>query len=183
MGWNDVGPCAGSKGGDFLTLAQNRYSCRSFSAQPVEPEKLACILEAGRLAPTACNKQPVRVWALQSPEALARMEKVRGLFGAPLVLMVGYRPADAWVRRFDGKNGAEVDAAIVTTHLMLSASDLGLGSVWVGSFDPAALRKAFPETDGHEILALLPIGYPAPGAAPGPLHAERVSPEAFAVIL
>lgn len=66
---------------DFNTVLQRRYSCRKFLAQAVEPEKIDRILEAGRIAPTALNKQPLH-------------------------LVVGCHPADVWVRRYDGKNGA-----------------------------------------------------------------------------
>ena len=75
----------------FMDLAKNRYSCRAFTAQAVEPEKLAQVLEAGRLSPTAINAQPVTVKVIKSPEAL---EKIRGItrmaYNAPVVLMVCY---------------------------------------------------------------------------------------------
>ena len=115
---------------DFNTVIQNRYSCRAFSAQEVEPEKVERILEAGRIAPTAVNKQPVHVWAVTRPETLEAVKGVtRSNYGAPLILVVGCRPADAWVRRYDGKNGAEVDAAIVATYLMLAAENAGLATL------------------------------------------------------
>ena len=125
---------------DFNTLIQNRYSCRAFSASPVEQEKVDRILEAGRIAPTAVNKQPVHVWAVTAPDTLEAIKGVtRSSYGAPLLLIVGCRPADAWVRRYDGKNGAEVDASIGATYLMLAAENEGLATLWVGSFDPAQL--------------------------------------------
>ena len=105
---------------DFTTLIQNRYSCRAFSAKPVEQEKVDRVLEVGRIAPTAVNKQPVHVWAVSSPEALEAIKGVtRSNYGAPLILVVGCRPADAWVRRYDGKNGAEVatSTAPITTNI------------------------------------------------------------------
>lgn len=127
---------------DFNHILQRRYSCRAFSAQGVEPEKVDRILEAGRIAPTAVNKQPVHIWAVSRPAALEGIKGVtRSNYGAPLILVVGSRPADAWVRRYDGKNGAEVDAAIVATHLMLATENEGLATLWVGSFDPALLRE------------------------------------------
>ena len=81
------------------------------------------------------------------------------LEAARLVFMVGAKPEAAWVRKYDGKNGAEVDAAIVGTHIMLEASALGLGNVWVGSFDPAKIKADFPETAGYEVVALFPVGH------------------------
>ena len=93
---------------DFTTLIQNRYSCRAFATMPVEQEKVDRVLEAGRIAPTAVNRQPVHVWAVSDPGVLEAIKGVtRSNYGAPLLLVVGCRPADAWVRRYDNKNGAE----------------------------------------------------------------------------
>ena len=158
----------------FLKLAGARYSCRAFTKQPVSDKELASILEAARLAPTAVNKQPVHIWVFKSKEALARLKDVtRYTFDAPLVILVGCYPEDAWVRSCDGKNGAEVDAAIVGTHIMMEAASLGLGSTWVGSFDPAKLAALFPETADCVPVALFPIGNPA--GEPSERHRQRKS--------
>ena len=92
--------------------------------------------------------------------------------------MVGCNPEEAWVRQCDGKNGGDVDAAIVGTHIMLEATALGLGSVWVGSFDPSKIREVFPETTGYEIVALFPVGTPDEEESPN--HGKRKSLEEFA---
>ena len=162
----------------FQTIARERYSCRSFKDTPLTDTQINHILEAARLAPTAANKQPVHVWVVKSPEAL---EKLKGAtdytYGAPVVFMVGCKPDAAWVRKYDGKNGAEIDAAIVGTHIMLEASALGLGNVWVGSFDPAKIAADFPETAGWEMVCLFPVG--VANANPGPNHEKRQTPEEF----
>ena len=160
---------------EFNTVLQKRYSCRAFSAIAVEQEKVDRILEAGRIAPTAVNKQPVHVWAVSDSDALEAIKGVtRSNYGAPLILVVGCRPGDAWVRRYDGKNGAEVDASIVATYLMLAAENEGLATLWVGSFDPAGLAALLPGTDGYELVAMINVGYPAPTSAPSPQHSHRL---------
>ena len=160
---------------DFTTLIQNRYSCRAFSPKPVEQKKVDRILEAGRIAPTAVNRQPVHVWAVSDPCVLASIRGVtRSNYGAPLILVVGCRPGDAWVRRYDNKNGAEVDASIVATYLMLAAENEGLATLWVGSFDPALLAGILPSTDGYELVAMINVGYAAEGSAPSEKHWSRV---------
>ncbi len=165
---------------EFNTVLQRRYSCRSFLANPVEQEKVDRILEAGRIAPTAVNKQPVHVWAVSCPETLEAIKGVtRSNYGAPLILAVGCRPADAWVRRYDGKNGAEVDASIVATYLMLAAENEGLATLWVGSFDPVLLKGILPGSDGYELVAMINVGYPSEGSAPSAMHESRVAMEAF----
>lgn len=159
---------------EFNDVLKNRYSCRAFSARGVEPEKVDQILEAGRIAPTAVNKQPVHIWAVSRPETLAAIKGVtRSNYGAPLILVVGCRPAEAWVRRYDGKNGAEVDAAIVATHLMLAAENEGLATLWVGSFDPALLRDILPDAEGYDLVAMINVGYPAPESQPSVMHEAR----------
>ena len=165
---------------EFNTVLQRRYSCRAFAAQAVEQEKAARIIEAGRIAPTAVNKQPVHVWAVSDPGTLEAIKGVtRSNYGAPLLLVVGCRPADAWVRRYDGKNGAEVDASIVATYLMLAAENEGLSTLWVGSFDPALLKEILPGNDGYDLVAIINVGYPSPDSTPSALHGSRVSTEEF----
>lgn len=159
---------------DFAALSAARYSLRKFSDRPVEPEKLAEILEAGHNAPTAHNNQPQRIFVLQSPEALAKADACMGShFDPPVILAVAYDPAAAWVRADDGKNHGEIDAAIAATQMMLQAADLGLGTTYVGMFEPEKLHAAFPEMAGLVPIALLPLGYPAEGAHPARLHGDR----------
>ena len=159
---------------DLTTLLHFRYSCRSFSPRPVERETIDHILEAGRIAPTAVNKQPVHVWAITAPDMLEAIKNTtRSNYGAPLLLAVGCRPDEAWVRGYDGKNGAEVDAAIVATYLMLAAENEGLATLWVGSFDPARLKSLLPGVDGYELVAIINVGYPAGDSKPSPMHGVR----------
>ena len=168
---------------DFAKLAAERYSLRKFSDRPVEAEKLSAVLEAGRNAPTAHNLQPQRIFVLQSSEAL---EKVDGCTGAhfhpPVMLLVAVPQLIALPlvvalcnlrREDDGKNHGEIDAAIAVTQMMLQAADLGLGTTYVGMFDPEKLHAAFPELAGLTPIALLPMGYPAEGAHPSRLHTDR----------
>ena len=167
----------------FLDLVRIRFSCREFDDQKVSHSKVAKILEAARLAPTACNLQPLHVWALTSDEALKRIRPIHRLFGAPVGFMVGCKKDEAWVRACDGKNGAETDAAIIGTHIMLATADLDLGCTWIGSFDPAKVAEAFPETEGYEITALFAVGHPADNAGPSERHSLRKSIEEFATEL
>ena len=160
---------------EFKTVIQNRYSCRAFVARSVEQEKVDRILEAGRIAPTALNKQPVHVWAVTNPGTLEAIKGVtRSNYGAPLLLVVGCRPADAWVRRYDGKNGSDVDATIVATYLMLAAENEGLSTLWVGSIDPAFLKGILPGADGYELVAMINVGYPSEESQPSAMHGTRI---------
>ena len=87
-------------------------------------------------------------------------------------MLVCYNKNESWVRRYDGALSAPVDAAIVTTHMMFMAYELGVGTTWVMSFDPVKMREEFNIPDEFIPLALLVMGYPAPDATPLNLHSE-----------
>lgn len=158
----------------FSDLAQKRYSCRQLRDETVPQEEIEKILKAAVAAPTAVNKQPYKIWVLQGKEAVEKVSEATScIFGASLFFVVGADPKKAWVREYDQKNFAEVDAAIVATHLMLEVDDLGLGTTWVGHFDPAALKKAYPAMEDYDLIAIFPVGYPAEEAKPSPRHAQR----------
>lgn len=158
----------------FMRILASRYSCHSFSDSPVSESKLEMVLEAGRLAPSAKNLQPTRIWVVKSEDALARLRAVHPCYGAPIVLIVGCRNEEAWIRESDGVNAAKTDAAIVLTHLMLTATDAGLANMWIWDFNPSKVREALPETREHGVYALLAIGYPADGEGkPTELHFDR----------
>ena len=158
----------------FTELSAARYSLRKFAATPVEQEKLDLILEAGRNAPTAHNNQPQRIFVIRTPEALEKANACTAAhFHPPVILVVAYDPEPAWKREHDGKNHGEIDATIAATQMMLQAADLGLGTTYVGMFEPEKLLAAFPEMAGLVPIAMLPLGYPAENAHPSRLHADR----------
>ena len=150
----------------FIELAESRYSVRKYSERPIEKENLDMILRAGQVAPTACNYQPQLIFVLQSPEAVA---KVRSLtpyaFNAPVILFICANMDESWVGP-DDHYAAPTDAAIVITHMMLEAWDLGIGSCWVRGFDKNVIAKAFDLPDNLEPVAFLPLGYPAENSHP-----------------
>jgi nitroreductase len=158
---------------DFLELVSSRRSIRAYRQDPVEEEKLAAVLEAGLAAPTACDLQPFRVLVVPTGGREAELRKVYGqpwFVAAPLVLAICALPGEAWCRR-DRKNYADVDAAIAMDHMILAATALGLGSCWIGAFDPAAAREVLGLEPGWELLAMTPLGYAAESPAPRPRKA------------
>ena len=159
---------------NFLELAQARYSVRAYDSRAVEDEKLAAIIEAGRVAPTAKNNQPQKVYIAKSERAISAIcENCRYTFGAPVVLVIGYDTEREWKNPLcDGVTSGETDAAIITTHMMLAAADLGLGSCWVGYFNPEDVREALGIPKTVRITAMLPIGYAADDAKPSERHLQ-----------
>lgn len=153
---------------EFQELIRRRYSVRDYLPDAVSEEALARILEAGRLAPTAANRQPFRIVVLATPgrqEALARVYARAWFPRAPLVLCVCGVPEEAWVRR-DGRSHLDVDAAIVMDHLILAATDEGLGTCWVANFDVAAARDVFELRPEELPLLLTALGHAADTPTP-----------------
>ena len=149
----------------FSELVKQRYSVRKYDARPVEAEKLAAILEAGRLAPTAVNYQPQRILVVQG-EDLEKMKSCTPcLYGAPVAMVVCYDKNESWKSR-SGREIGDVDGGIVLTQMMYQAEELGIGSLIVGIYKEALLREQFAIPENLEIVSLLMLGYPAEDSAP-----------------
>ena len=114
---------------DFLSLAKKRYACRKYTAQKVEQAKLDTILEAGRVAPTGANRQPQRLVVVQSKEGMEKLARCTRDFGAPTAIVVCADTSEAWTRKYDDKMIGDIDASIVTDHMMLCAASLGLDTL------------------------------------------------------
>ncbi len=158
----------------FLELAKRRYSVRKYKDIPVEQEKIDRILEAGRVAPTACNNQPEKIYVIKSPEKRRALSMVCPcIFDAPLVFVIAYDiRRSAKGRLYEGYQFGETDAAIVTTHMMLEATELGLGTCWVGWFNNEEVKTVLGLPEHIFVQALLPTGYAADGVKPSHLHEE-----------
>jgi nitroreductase len=161
----------------FLDLARRRYSVRSYRPDPVPDDLLAAVLEAGRLAPTAANRQPIRILVIHTAGREAELRRIYDsdwFVAAPLILCVCAVPGEAWRRTmYDGRSHADVDATIVMDHLVLAAADLGLGTCWIAAFDPAAAREVLGIPPEGEPMLFTPLGFPASDAAPSARHVER----------
>ncbi|SHK13653.1 nitroreductase family protein [Desulforamulus aeronauticus] len=159
---------------DFLELAKQRYSVRKFTHKKVEQEKVDLILEAGRVAPTAVNYQPQRILVLDSEDSLNKMRDCTPYrFHETLAILICYDQTVSWKRKYDGKDSGDIDASIVATHMMLEATNLGLGSTWVGHFDPTAIREKFALPESIVPVAILLLGYPHEEATPHAFHNAR----------
>ena len=158
---------------DFLKLATDRYSVRSFENKHLEKEDIDKILAAAHVAPTGCNNQPHRILVMNTDESVEKLKGcTRSHFNAPCAMLICYNKDESWVRRYDGAMSAPVDAAIVTTHMMLMAHSIGVGSCWVMSFDPLKMREEYNIPENLEPLALLVMGYPTADSKPIVMHSK-----------
>ena len=148
---------------EFLELTRRRYSVRAYKPDEVEDEKLQAVLEAARLAPTAVNYQPFQIIVIHTKgreKELNRIYPAEWFVQSPIVICVCAVADEAWKRR-DGKNFMDIDATIVMDHIILAATDLGLGTCWIGAFYPAAAKEILNLPEGVEPVVFTPLGYPA----------------------
>jgi len=150
-------------------IEKKRYSVRKYLSQKIEEEKLLQILEAGRVAPTGSNFQPQRLVVVQSEEGLRKIAKAANIFNAPMAIIVCCDKNEAWLRPYDKKNTIDIDASIVTDHMMLQATELGIGSLWICYFDPDMIRIEFNLPGNIIPVNILLLGY----ASGIPLSPER----------
>jgi nitroreductase len=154
----------------FIDLAKQRVSVRSYTKAPINREALDEILEAGRLAPTACNNQPFQFIVVQNEDNLSALAKCYPgdwFKEAPCVIAICTLESKAWKRsRYDNRSYADVDAAIAADHMTLAAADLGLGTCWIGAFDPKAVRTILNIPRSAEPLVLLTLGHPNENGRP-----------------
>ena len=158
---------------DFEKLIEERYSVRSFKPEHLPQSVIDKILEAGHKAPTGCNFQPQRILVLNTDDAITKIKNcTKCHFGAPTAMLICHNSEESWKRVYDGALSSPVDAAIVTTYMMLAAQNEGVGSCWVMHFNPAAMRENFNIPENIEPAALLVMGYPLEDAKPIDMHFE-----------
>ena len=146
----------------FLDLAKKRYSVRKYQQKEVEEEKLMRILEAGRIAPSACNYQPWKFVVVREKENLSRMHAVypRDWFSkAPVIIIICGDHNHSWVRG-DGKDHCDIDVAIAVDHMTLAAAEEGLGTCWICAFDSEICNRLLNLEKGMEPVAIISLGYP-----------------------
>lgn len=155
---------------DFLQLAADRYSVRSFGPAPVGQEEIDKIILAGQLAPTAVNSQPQKIFVVRSAEGMEKLRSVSPcMYGASQCFVFCYNDDNVCPRGENGNYG-DIDVTIVLTHMCLEAADLGIGTCIVGYFDPAKLCEEFELPANIHPVLLMPFGYPSETSVPSEKH-------------
>lgn len=144
-----------------LDLMRQRCSVRTFADRSIEKEVLRYVLEAARVAPSACNLQPWRLIVVSSREVIGRIAPDWvASSNAPVLIVCCGDHSLAWRRR-DGKDHCDIDVAIAVDHMTLAAAEVGLGTCWICSFDAFQCAAILDLPSHMEPAVLLPIGYPA----------------------
>ena len=140
---------------NFEDIIRKRTAVRKFSDKKVEEDKINKILEAGRLAPTAKNNQPFKIYVVNSEAGLSKIDKAtRCRYGAKTVLMICGNVEEAYHK--EEYSTYEMDSCIVATHMMLEATNVGVDNIWVESFDEDILREEFNIPSDYIPVCLLP---------------------------
>ena len=153
----------------FKELIKSRYSVRDYHENKVNRTLLKEVTNAGRLAPSAANRQPWKFIAIDDDEMMSKLHAAydRDWFKKVPNLIIIYGNHDtSWKRSLDGKDHCDIDAAIAIDHMTLMAAELGLGTCWICHFNPQVINDIIPCKEGWEPIALLTIGYPIQIKAP-----------------
>ena len=153
---------------EFEEVIRERYSVRRYSEKAIEQEKLDKILEAGRIAPTAANFQPQRIFVIKSEEGLQKIRSICHMtYDAPVVMLVCADMDVSWKIKQDGNfDSAEMDVSIVGTQMMLEAWNLGIGSCWVRAFNSLDIKEMFNLSPNIKPMFILSLGYRAEESEP-----------------
>ena len=156
---------------NFTEIAQNRQSCRSYDeARPVEPEKLDAILEAVRLAPSACNGQPYHLTVCQGEAAKEAAKATMGMgmnkfaAQAPVLIVISEMPyvkSAALGAKLKNNDYRSIDIGIAAAYLTAEAAAQGLGSCILGWLDDEKLRRICGVD--HPVRLVVTLGYPKAG--------------------
>jgi nitroreductase len=143
---------------NVIETIESRRSIRKFKPDPIPSETLRKILEAGRLSPSAGNRQPYKIIVVTDEKIRAEMSKGRYnkfIKDAPVVVVGCDRVGDDWSRRW-----SMVDTTIALEHIVLTAWSLGVGSCWIGDFSKPTLRELLEIPQDYEIIAQIALGFP-----------------------
>lgn len=171
--------------GLMATIAR-RVSCRAYLPDPVPQALLLQILEAARLAPSACNQQPWRFGILRDPGARRRVVeegflpgiKMNWALDAPVHVVIGMETSFITHRLAASVSGVAypwVDIGIAGEHLVLAATELGLGTCWIGWIRPRVLGRIVGWPRSIKPVAVITVGYPSPSPS-APLPETRRKP-------
>jgi nitroreductase len=157
---------------EVMEAIRKRRSIRRYAPDPVPEDKLEVILEAARLAPTACNYQPFKLVIVKDEATRQRLVPACAgqafIAEAPIVIAGCAFEDQAYQRMGGSLSSHAVDLSIVLDHITLAAVDQELGTCWIGAFDEQAVKEIVGVPDDVRVVALTPLGVPAEDPAMPP---------------
>ena len=157
---------------EFEKVIKERHATRKFSQERIEKDKLNKILEAGRIAPTAKNIQPIKIYVIETEEGLKKLDKATPCrYGAKTVLLICGDKESAFQK--ENKSTYEMDSVIVATHMMLEATNLEIQNIWIELFDEKIIQEEFSIPNNLIPICLIPLGYEDQNCPKSPNHDKR----------
>jgi len=153
----------------FDEIVRKRRSIRAYKNTPVERDTLLSVLEAGRLAPSARNRQDWHFTVVLNHELRTRLAQACNgqsmVAQAPAAIVMWCGKEDTMSCK---QSAATVDCSIALSFMILKAEELGLGTCWLGAFNAGAVSKVLDLPAGAVVVAVTPLGYPdeSPAARP-----------------
>ena len=141
---------------------RKRYSCRAYQEKPIEKEKLDELLESARLAPSAKNLQDWRFVVVTDKEIKSQVARATNrpqVFEKAGAIIAACSNSDEVMRC--GQAIGPIDVSIALEHIALQATELGLGTCWIGSFETEKVRSILGIPADINIIELMTVGYPA----------------------
>jgi len=147
---------------DVMTAIQTRRSIRSYQDRPIEEEKLRLVLEAGRLAPSASNRQEWRFVVARDPDTRRKLALAANNqdFVGEAAAVIAACALETKRHMACGEKPYPIDLAIAVDHMTLKATEEGLGTCWIGAFQQERVKGILGIPEEVRVVALLPIGYP-----------------------
>ncbi len=149
----------------LMDLIEKRKSIRSYKPQDVEEEKLNYILQAFRKAPSAKNLQPWKLIIVKDKKKISDLSIACNnqtfLSEAPILIVACAKEDEAYGVMGGYMNSYPVDIALALEHLILAATEKGLGTCWIGAFKEKLVKDLLDVPDNIRVVAITPVGYPA----------------------
>jgi nitroreductase len=158
---------------DFLALAKKRCSTRAFLQQQITDNELNSILEAARVAPTNGNIQNFKIYVVQEKALLHTIYQHAQCYNAPTVLVVTYDTTLKFISSINKNDSGLIDTSVILTHMMLEATDLNIGSVWINYFKQKSIHELLGLSKDVVVAHLLAIGYPSVPFSPSDRHKNQ----------
>jgi len=148
---------------EFESIIKSRESIRDYADKKVEDEKINFVLECARLAPSWTNKQCWQFIVVKDKKIIKDLSKTsiinRWLKNVPVIIVACGDPKQSGFR--NDIDYFIVDVSIALEHLVLAATDKGLGTCWIGGFNGKKVKEILEIPENIRVVALTPLGYPA----------------------
>ena len=147
----------------FTDVVESRTSIRTYCDKDVEEDKVKYVLECARVAPSWANRQCWHFIVVRDKEKIKALSKTsivnRWLRKVPIIIVACGDPTSSGVN--NNIDYFAVDVAIAMEHIILAATDIGLGSCWIAAFDEKKVKEVLEIPNRIRVVALTPLGYPA----------------------